>query len=106
MALPPAQCVLGFLCSSLWLCVGLNNRNVPTIVPNGLGVQLAALQLLLIWWFPRTPAKVADESSPAAEKLASVSTEPTSKAKDKDSNSGTELKQRRGRASSPAPNDV
>lgn len=104
--LPPAQCALGFLCSSLWLCVGLNNRNVPTIVPNGLGVPLAALQLLLIWCFPRTPAKVADKASPAAEKVASASMEPTSKAKDKDSNSGTELKQRRGRASSPAPKDA
>lgn len=103
--LPPMQCALGFLCSSLWLCVGLNNRNVPTIIPNALGVPLAALQLLLLAWFPRKAAKLPDEAKPTSEKLASASANPTSTAKDKDSNAGTELKQRRGRASSPAARD-
>lgn len=103
--LPPVQCALGFLCSSLWLCVGLNNRNVPTVIPNALGVPLAALQLLLIAWFPRTATKLPEVAQPLTEKLASASADPTSTAKDKDSNAGTELKQRRGRASSPAARD-
>lgn len=53
-ALPPVQCVAGFLCSFLWLNVGLATGNIPTMIPNGLGVILAAIQLGLIAWYPST----------------------------------------------------
>eukprot|EP00930_Biecheleria_cincta_P070437 TRINITY_DN58074_c0_g1_i1.p1 TRINITY_DN58074_c0_g1~~TRINITY_DN58074_c0_g1_i1.p1 ORF type:complete len:254 (-),score=32.29 TRINITY_DN58074_c0_g1_i1:58-819(-) len=52
-ALPPLQCGLGLLCSLLWLTVGLNNRNIPTIIPNALGAPLAVVQIFLILKFPR-----------------------------------------------------
>jgi len=59
--LPPLQCGLGLCCSCLWLCVGLNNENVPTIIPNLLGVPLAVIQIVLICWFPRTARCTREE---------------------------------------------
>merc|ERR1712107_637701 len=57
--LPPLQCALGFACSALWLTVGIHNDILPTIIPNAMGLVLAALQLALIVWFPagRSAAK-------------------------------------------------
>ena len=54
--LPPLQCALGLSCSFLWLCVGLARHSMPMIIPNACGVPLAALQLFLLWRYPRRSA--------------------------------------------------
>jgi len=58
-ALPPAQCFLGFLCSSCWLCVGLHRQCMPLIIPNACGVPLALLQIFLLWQYPRGSSEVS-----------------------------------------------
>eukprot|EP00928_Gymnodinium_smaydae_P088189 TRINITY_DN72312_c0_g1_i1.p1 TRINITY_DN72312_c0_g1~~TRINITY_DN72312_c0_g1_i1.p1 ORF type:complete len:244 (+),score=50.88 TRINITY_DN72312_c0_g1_i1:42-734(+) len=50
--LPRLQCLLGLVCSSLWLAVGVSRGSAPIAVPNLAGVLLSLLQLALICWFP------------------------------------------------------
>jgi len=51
-SLPPVQCCMQFLCSLLWFAVGLQQNALQVAIPNGLGIVLAAVQLLLIAMFP------------------------------------------------------
>eukprot|EP00931_Biecheleriopsis_adriatica_P087166 TRINITY_DN61672_c0_g1_i1.p1 TRINITY_DN61672_c0_g1~~TRINITY_DN61672_c0_g1_i1.p1 ORF type:complete len:291 (+),score=44.35 TRINITY_DN61672_c0_g1_i1:49-921(+) len=104
-SLPPLQCGLGFCCSFAWLCVGLHNSNIPTIIPNSLGVPLAVLQLSLICWFPRSVVKVkAKQEEPGEEPTkqgAGASEKDTAANAAKETTTSDGSLRKRGRAQSP-----
>mmetsp|Transcript_66839 Transcript_66839/g.216038 ORF Transcript_66839/g.216038 Transcript_66839/m.216038 type:complete len:168 (+) Transcript_66839:380-883(+) len=50
--LPPVQCAMQFLNCLLWTVVGVNQKSMPILVCNALGLVLGAVQLGLMAVFP------------------------------------------------------
>eukprot|EP00927_Polykrikos_kofoidii_P036858 TRINITY_DN31083_c0_g1_i1.p1 TRINITY_DN31083_c0_g1~~TRINITY_DN31083_c0_g1_i1.p1 ORF type:complete len:256 (-),score=36.74 TRINITY_DN31083_c0_g1_i1:76-756(-) len=55
--LPRSQCVLGLVCSTLWLAVAGYQKSMSMFVPNACGCLLNIAQLVLILIFPGSSAK-------------------------------------------------
>lgn len=63
--LPITSCALGLVCSSSWFMVGVFLSNVKCMVPNGIGILLSILQIIV--WFMNRNNKVKKEGENGKE---------------------------------------
>ena len=58
--MPLAITVGTFFCSCSWLAYGLYMKDIYVLIPNGLGVFLCVIQLMVLWHFWNTDESVSD----------------------------------------------